>query len=216
MKKSKIQFLLDRIKKIYKEKGFRIFLNYLFNFLVEQFIVIAFTYKIELDKTDFIPLTKGLTFKMMKINDIDLIHSKYREESDEKAFQKFLEKFKDPENNGFIIEKNNEICGYSFIKYNTTYPVLKEKYIDINLNGYLSYDYVFTKYRGQKIQQFSIYNRLQILKEKNFKTATVLIEKNNYSSVKSYENFGFQKCVRLHFFRINGLKSKKVFKIISK
>jgi ribosomal protein S18 acetylase RimI-like enzyme len=215
MKKSEIQFLLNRIKINYTEKGFKRLLLYLFNFIIEQFIVITYIYKLELDKISYNPPDKGLTFEIIKVQDLDLIHLKHKEEDDENSYQQFLEKFKDPENNGFITKKDNEICGYFFIKYKNTYPVLKEDYVDINDNGYLSYEYVFKKYRGQKIQQFNINTRLQMLKEKNFKTATAIILKTNYPSIRSFEKFGFKKCVIFYFFRFGKwIRSKDHFKII--
>lgn len=215
MKKSDIQFLLNRIKINYTEKGFKRLLLYLFNFMIEQFIVIVYIYKLELDQIEYIPSDKGLTFVVMKVQDLDLIHLKHQEEDDENSYQKFLEKFKDPENNGFITKKDNEICGYFFMKFKNTYPILKENYVDINDNGYLSYEYVFKKYRGQKIQQFNINNRLQMLKEKKFKTATAIILKDNYASIRSFEKFGFKKCAILYYFKFGRrIRSKDHVKII--
>jgi len=207
--------VLNQIQTIYAERGFKHLLKRLFNYVLMQFIDIGYTYKLDLDKIEYIPPSKGLTFERMTIHNLDSIFRDHPDEINEQTYLDLLEKLKDSNFNGFNMKKDGEICGYCFINYGTTFPILKTQYVDERNNGYLCTDYVFKKYRIQKIQQYEIYNRLQKLKKKNYKTATGLVEKYNYPSRASIEKFGFKKCVICYFFRFGNLiRSKEHYKII--
>lgn len=217
MKKKDIEYELKQLKITYINKGFKRLILRLFDYFLKRFMFIGYTYKLDLDKMVYIPPGGGLTFQGMTIPDLDLISQNYKDEINEKLYQDLFEKLNNPKFNGFIVKKDGKICNYCFIHYGTTYPILKNKYVDLECNGYLLNDYVFKKYRGQKIQEYDIYNRLKILKKKNYKTATGLIERYNYPSCASYEKFGFKKCVICYFFRFGKLmRSRDHFKIISR
>jgi len=49
---------------------------------------------------------------------------------------------------------------------------------------------------------YAIYNKLKILKEKNYRTVTVLIHRDNYPSIISHEKFSFEKYVICYCFSI--------------
>jgi len=183
---------------------------------------IVFTYKLELDKIKydkigFNPPIEGLTFDNMTIYDLNKIFHDYRDEINENTNKDLLTKFNDPTYNGFIIRRGDKICGYFFLNYGTTYPILKTKYVDERYNGYILSDYVFKKYRGRQIQQYAFYNRIQLLKKKNYKTATAVIAIHNYPSRRSIDKMGFKKCVMCYYFRCGKwIRSRDLFKIIEK
>ena len=141
---------------------------------------------------------------------MDIMYSKYWGELDKKVYQDLLGKLKNPQYDGFIIRKDNEICGYFFLNYNNTEPKLNIKYIDMKYNGYLTTDYVFKKYRGENLQEYEIYKRLEILKQRNYKTATSLLHKTNYPSINSYKKFGFKKYVICYYFRFGKYMESKI------
>jgi hypothetical protein len=215
MVQNKHQDFLLNIKTIYANQGIKQFFIHLVHTVFKQFVAIGYTYRIDLDEIKLVPSNKGLTTQIMTLRDLDLIYLMFKDELNENLYKDFSEKLKDSRFEGFIVKRNDEICGYYFINYKNTDPVLKEKYVDLEKNGYLLTQYVFQKYRGQKIQQFFLYDQLKLLKNKNFRTATIMVSKYNYSSVRSIEKIGFKKCVRLCFFRFNGLfRSRVYFKVL--
>jgi len=210
MTKDTNNHLLDRIKLIYTERGFKQFFITILNYIPEQFIYIEYVYKLDLNRINYIPPYKGLEFKVMSVNDLEYIFNNYREELGKKIYQNLLEKLKNPQYNGFIIRKDNEICGYFFLSYKNTEPNLDIEYVNTKYNGYLSRDHVFKKYRGNKIHQYAIYKRLEILKQKNYRTATVLIHKNNYPSITSYKKFGFKNIGIVYYFHFRKWMKSKI------
>ncbi len=216
MEKNKIEYELKQLKTTYVRRGFKQLILRNFYYVLMQFMPIGFTYKLDLDKIEYSPPEKGLKFESMTIQDLDVIFHDYKDEMNEYTYRDLLKKLKDPAYNGFIMKKDDKICGYCFINYGTTYPILKIKYVDEKHNGYLLNDYVFKKYRGQKIQQYDLYNRLQVLKKKKYKTATGLVALRNYPSWSNMEKFGFKKCVMCYHFRCRKWRSKDHFKIIKK
>ena len=215
MRKKKIENELTQLKTTYIKRGYKQLLIRLLDYFLMQFMAIGYTYKLDLNKIEYVPPMEGLTFETMSILELDSIFRDYKDEINEKSYQDFLEKLNNQTYDGFIMKKEGELCGYCFINYGTTYPILKDNYVDEKYNGYLLTDRVFKKYQNQKIHQYAIYNRLQVLKEKNYKTATALVKKYNYPSRASIEKFGFKKCVICYFFKFGKrMRSKDYFKII--
>lgn len=217
MKKLDIEQKILQWKKTYYKKGYTTLLLNFFNTFLMKFCAIGYTYRLELNKIEFVFPDNGLQFDTMNNNDLNLIFKEYKEEMNNKDYQELSEKINNSKFGGFVVKKDKEICGYFFVKYRSTYPILKHQYVDNEYNGYLLNEYVFKKYRDQKIQQFGIYNILQLLREKKFKTATTLVSKYNYAARATNEKFGFKKCVICYFFYLGKwMKSDTFFKIMKK
>jgi ribosomal protein S18 acetylase RimI-like enzyme len=208
--------IFKQIRTTNTENGFRHLISRIYYFILRQFIDIGYTYKIYLDKIENIPPLKEFTFEVMNISDIDTIFHTYPKEINEQTYLELTGKLHDSNYDGYIIKKEREVCGFCFINYKISYPILKNQYVDNKFNGYLCYDYVFKKYRNQKIHQYEIYNRLQLLKKKNYRTATALVNKYNYPARRAYEKLGFKKCVMSYNFQfIRWMKSTMKYKILN-
>lgn len=205
-----IKTALDQIKTINTTRGFKQAFITILDLIQEQFISIGYGYKVDLDEITYIPAQKELKSKHISIKDLDIMLSKYEDELDKKIYQDLLDKINNPRYDGFIIEKDNDICGYFFLTYKYNEPDLDIKYVDTNNNGYLNRDYVFKKYRGKNLQEYEIYKRLEILKQKKYKTATSLLHKTNYSSINSYKKFGFKRYITCYSFRFGKLMESKL------
>ena len=205
-----------QLKKTYVKGGFKPLLERFFNYFLMQFVVIGYTYKLDLDKIQYVPPSRGLTFETMTIYHLDEIYHGYKDEMNERVYQDLLRKLKTPKFEGFIVKKDGEICDYCFINYKSSFPRMEFPYVDEKNNGYLLTDYVFNKFRNQKIQQYDIYSRLMVLKQKNFKTATGIVERYNYPSRSSIEKFGFKKCVIGFFFKCGNRRLSKDHFIVLK
>ena len=217
MKKNKVAEETRILRKAYARGGMKLLLEQFLDFFLMQFIAIGYTYKIDLAKIQYMPQSRELTFEKMTIHHLNEIYRNYKAEVTEQVYKDLRWKLENPEFEGFILKKEDEICNYSFIKYGTTFPILENKYVDEKKNGYLLTDYVFKRFRGSKIQQYDILMRLMVLKEKKFKTATGVVERYNYPSRSSIEKFGFEKCV-IGFHLTFGKKkiSSDYFKVINK
>jgi hypothetical protein len=217
MYKKNFEYQIKQLKITYSKEGFKKLILNFFYILLNKFMPIGFTYKLDLDKLEYTPSPKGFTFKAMTTNDLKSIFHDYKDEIDENIHKDLLKKLNDPAYSGFIIKKEDKICGYCFLNYGTTYPILKNKFLDEKNNGHILNDYVFKNYRGQRIQQYAFYKRIQNLKQKNYKTATALIAIQNYPSRRSVEKMGFKKCVLCYHFRFGKwIRSRNLFKIIGK
>jgi hypothetical protein len=195
MKYKIIKNEFEQLKKTYLRKGLKPLLTRIFDYFLMQFIAIGFTYELDLDKIQYIPSNQDFIFENIDIHALDRIYDEYKSEINEKIYQDILKKIKNPIFEGFIVKKNGKICSYCFIKYENIKKIYEKN------TGHLLTDYVFNKYRNQKIQQYGIYRRLMVLKQKNFKTATGVVERYNYPSRSSFEKFGFKKCSISYFFK---------------
>ncbi len=208
-----IQLRYKQLSNLNKKRGSKNILKRFINRLQDQFIAIGYIYKTDIGE---IREFQGETaYEFIKINesDLDIMKKNYAKEFDEKKRLDLLSKIKTQNTDGFIVKKDGNICGYFFLSYGRSNSDVEKKYIDMNKNGYIFNDYVFEKYRGNKIQQYSIYKRLGILKEKQFKTATSAIEYDNLPSIKSYEKYDFKRyLVKLYFRFGNNIKSKTIIK----
>ena len=149
----------------------------------------------------------------MNKQDLNILKKNYESEIDESKYWDILSNLNNPKVDGFIVKKNNDICGYFFLAFGKSESEVEKKYLNVEKNGYIFNDYVFERFRGQKIHQYSIFKRLMILKEKKYKTATSIIEHNNIASIKSYEKFGFQRYLFKCFFRFdNIIRSNSIIK----
>jgi|WetSurMetagenome_2_1015567.scaffolds.fasta_scaffold113977_2 hypothetical protein len=200
---------------ISNNKGIKNFIKMIVNYIVIQFIAIGFVYKVELSNIAFSPETKNFEFRLFNEQDIKIIQKNYEKEFDKNKYLKFLTELNTQKIDSYIVKNGNDICGYFFLAYGKSESEIEKKYFNVEKNGYLFNDYVFEKYRGKKIHQFSIYRRLMILKEKKYDTATCLIQHDNIFSIRAYEKFGFQRYLMKYFFRFRNLiRSREYYKLI--
>ena len=180
---------------------------------MSRFIVIAYAYKLEL--ANFSPLTSGcndFTFSAMTLDDLDYMHSNYKTEMSDAWYEKLRHMLTSTSSEGFMLRcnSNDNIAGYGLIRYDVSKPY-DIKYVSVNENGYLSRDYMFYRYRGRGLHKYLIAERLRILIDQNYRTATTYIIKTNYASRHSYEKAGFRKCLRIIHLR---LLDRKYYKFL--
>jgi hypothetical protein len=198
---NQIKIALGQIKTINTTRGVKRAFITTIDHILEQFIPMGYGFKLDLDELNYSPPHKNLEFKRMSIKDLDIILGTYTGEIGNRVQQDLYEKLKNPQCDGFIVKKDNEIYGYCFLNYKFNKPNLNNKYIDTKYNGYLNTDFVFKKYRGENLQEYQIYKRLETLKQKNYKTATCLLHKTNYPSIITYKKFGFKQYVICSYFQ---------------
>lgn len=213
LKNIKVKF--ERLFILINHKSFQNVIKIVLNYIFEQFIAIGHIYKVELSGINYVQKDNDLEFKRMNELDLELMQKKYYKEFNETIQSDILSNLHIPNVEGFIVKNRDDICGYFFLAYGKSESEKEKKYLNIEKNGYIFSDYVFEKYRGKKIHQYSIYKRLIILKEKKYMTATCLIQNDNVPSIKSYEKFGFHKYLIKYFFKFgNLLRSKDHYKNI--
>lgn len=214
MKKNFNNKTMNRINELYSEQGFKKTLITILDFIFDQFISIGYGYKLNLNELNYHPSVEGFNFKSISIKNLNDIFNNPSKEISMEEYQELLNKLKNPQYNGFIIQKQNDICGYFFLGYKKNEPNIKSDTINQKYNGYICNDYIFKKYRGKKLQQFAYHERLEILKSKNYKTATCLIHRNNYPSIATTKKFGFKKYITCYYFRFGPwMKTKIKYKL---
>jgi len=210
-----IKLKFKRLYDLNNHKGYINFLKILFNHIFDQIIAIGYIYKMNLSDIKYVPENKKFEFRIMNRSDLDIIKTNYQNEFNEKEYFDVLSKLNKSKVDCFLVKKDENICGYFSLAYGRSESELEKKYLNVEKNGYIFGDYVFDKYRGKKIQQFSAYQRLCLLKEKKYETVTCNIKRNNIPSIKTYEKLGFQKyLIKYHFKFGDFMKSKDHYKII--
>lgn len=206
--------VLNKIVCVYREQGFGKLIRKILSSIKARVFVIAYVYKLDLDNFSFtLPDYTGFSFAEMTMEDLDRMHSIYGSEFGKGSYEDLKPKLADPLCRGYLVKnKNGDICGYGFMRYKGSKPSCEIKYVNLNENGYLSRDRIFKKYRGKGLQQYLIYNRLQILINQNYKTATTYITRANYASKHSCEKLGFKKCLKIIHLRPIDRKYFKVIK----
>lgn len=110
----------------------------------------------------------------------------------------------------FFILMDKHIAGYCHINFDEIYEPSSYYYKKLNSKeAYLFKDFIFEKYRGLGLHKFSIYKRLQYLKNTGFNKAYVTIYEDNKYSISSYKHFGFNKIEKWFCFKISGFKFAK-------
>jgi len=215
MRLKNIELKIKRLYSLKNQKGFKNLLKIIINHIFDQFIAIGYIYKGHLSDIKYVPENKDFEFRIMNKLDLEIMKTNYQNEFNEKNYYDELSKFNTRKVDCFIVKKDENICGYFSLAYGISESELEKKYLNVEKNGYIFGDYVFEKYRGKKIQQFSAYQRFCLLKEKKYETVTCIIKRNNIPSIKSYEKFGFQKYLIKYHFRFGILmRSKDHYKII--
>lgn len=104
---------------------------------------------------------------------------------------------KEPNTEGYVLTINDEICGCCLLQFKKTKPMDNKELFVVENNGYLTRDYVFIKHRGNNLQQLMILKRIEILKQKKYKTATSYISFGNIASQHTYRKCSFKKCMMI-------------------
>lgn len=215
MKLKNIKLKFERLYSLNNYTGIKDISKIIINHIFSYFIAIGYIYKGQLSDIKYIPKNQDFEFRIMNKFDLDIMQINYQKEFNEKRYLDILSKLNTINVDGFIVKNKEDIFGYFFLEYGKSESELERKYLNFKKNGYIFGDYIFERYRGKKIQQYSIYKRLMILKDKKYETATCLIERNNIPSIKSYEKFGFQRYLIKYFFRFGNLiRSKDHYKNI--
>jgi hypothetical protein len=170
--------------------------------------VVSFRYIYKIDLLDFnISTQKKFKFQKGGIQEINRMYNDHQDEISSSRYND-LKNILNSENSEIYTTKNygDLICGYSILEYGyikeSSY-LTKIKGIDIEKNGYVRRDYTFINFRGQGLHKYSIVKRLQILKEKSFRTCTTRIAVQNVISKNNYQTLGFEKYlleIEFHFF----------------
>lgn len=178
-----------------------------------RILVISDQYKIKVSRMDLI--LKKNEFNFMRLTH-EKLEQMYKENSKELDSEKYkilenrINKYTIDIESYIVVDKDNNICGYFHIAYQPIW--VNECNWKINKSSteaYLFDDYVFNNYRGNGVQKFSIQSRLNILEDKGYKFATVIILRDNIASRKSYVDIGFRRYRQ--FMVIKFLKFKKTF-----
>jgi ribosomal protein S18 acetylase RimI-like enzyme len=210
-----IKLKFKRVISLKNEYGFKNFLKIIINYIFNQFIAIGYILKGELSDIKYVPENKDIEFRAINKSDLDIMSKNYQTEFNEKEYNELIFNLNEKNIDCFIVKKDENICGYFSLAYGKSESEIEKKYLNVEKNGYIFGDYVFEKYRGKKIQQFSAYKRFCLLKEKKFETATCIIKRENIPSIRTYEKFGFQKyLIKYHFRFGNLLRSKDYYKIV--
>ena len=215
MRLKNIKFIFERAIILKNKYRFKTILKIINNYIFNQFIAIGYIFKGQISDINYVPENNNLEFRIINKSDLDIMSKNYQSEFKEKEYNDLISNINKKNIECFIVKKDGNICGYFSLAYGKSESEIEKNYLNIEKNGYIFGDYVFEKYRGKKIQQFSAYKRFCILKEKKFETATCIIKRENIPSIKSYEKFGFQKyLIKYHFRFGNLLRSKDNYKIV--
>ncbi|WP_338597531.1 hypothetical protein [Clostridium baratii] len=176
--------------------------NNIINRLINKFVIKEYLYKAEL-KEKIILDNKSISLNTTTYKDIDYIKEYYSNEiSDDKL--KILKKRIDEEKvDLFSIKLNDVIVGYCSLSYKKMKENSIKNDILVNENQvYLFDDYIFKKYRGNRLHFYSIVIRLNYAIKNRKKEALVCVYSWNKSSYYNYEKIGFKKIKEYIYIKI--------------
>lgn len=92
----------------------------------------------------------------------------------------------------YYIERENEVSGYGWMHFSNNRKVGG---VTINFNprksAWLGPDYVFPRFRGNRLQQRLIKTRANVLADKNLKYCITAVNARNTASLKGFNAVGF-------------------------
>lgn len=201
--------IFKRFKKYQNKYGIKKTIHKIVNIFLTCFVSTRFVYILDLIDLKKIFRSEKHIIKEAINSDIDIMYSNYSNEISNKRLRFLKKSVEDPDIICLLVlNKEGDICGYGCLalgkaKYSKIFKKINS--VEIKKNGYFHRDYTFNRYRRQGVQKVLIGGRLNILKNKDFKTATTRIAVGNIASEHCYKKYGFRKVLKeihFHFFNL--------------
>lgn len=176
-------------------------LNEIISRLINKILLIVDSYKLEVDKFTMPPNSRSeFALSLMNAEDLNHLRCNRSSEFSEYKYKVLKNRIKDRQKKVYVVKYKGDISGYFCVAFEDTYESGIKGYITVDNKAYYLFDdYVFMQYRGKRIHEFSVLERIKESNNDEKKYALVVIYRNNKKSRYTYERLGFKRSASYYY-----------------